>query len=225
MGTIASPHSLSYYFRKGHFFTDLTKKIFSGGYYHSNAAYYNAVLGQYANFSNYIGVFNESMKLSTLHTEIIIQPGILGANSKSVISQHGKPDLIFTDKNLSIYVYKWKFNGLRTRCEVHLYKGQAFMVNYIYNQLDKSERNYIIKSVTGKYFNKYVNEIDFAHSKISDRNSNTLIMDDYMMGLKITYLSNCESDWYEAMIGEVNDRKARQDARVRVIEKRFMNKI
>jgi len=225
MGTLASPRNLSYYFKRGNLVSELTRRIFSGEYYHSNTTYYKSVLGQYSNFSSYIGIFKGLVKLSTIHTDVDIQPGILGEDSRSVVTKHGKPDFIFTDKNLSIYIYKWKFNGLKTRCEIHLYNDQAFLVNYIYNQLDKSESDYIVKTITGKYLNKYVSEIDLAYSKIGDRNNNVLMVEDFLMGLKVTYMSNSESDWYEKMISEMNARKASLEAKVRIGERRLYNKL
>jgi hypothetical protein len=229
MATLAPYRNHNFFLKKGSLFTDLGKKILSGNlfgtYYTSNSAYYKAVLSQYANFSSYTSMFTDSMNLSTIHTNTDIQHNILGNSSKSVIARHGKPDFVFTDKKLSIFVYKWKFNGLKTRCEVHLYNGQTFLVNYIYNHLDKSERNYILNTVTNKYLSKYENQVDFQQSKISDRNNNLLMIEDFLMGLKITYLCSSESDWYEAMLTELNDRKERHDARVRVSERRFYSKM
>jgi len=224
MATLASPKNIYFFLKKGGSFTDFRRVLF-GTYHTSNSSYYKAVLGQYTNFSSYTGIFTESMNLSTIHTNADIQRGVLGKSSKSVMARHGKPDFVFTEKKLSIFVYKWKFNGLKTRCEVHLYNDQAFLVNYIYNHLDRSERDYIIDTVTGKYLSNYENQVDFQQSKISDRNSNLLMIDDFLMGLKITYLCSAESDWYEAMIADLNDRKEKLDARVRISEKRFFNKI
>jgi len=223
MPTLASHRNIYYYIKRNGVFTDL-RRIF-GGDYSSSSAYYKAVLSQYTNFSSYIGVFTESCKLGTIHTNADIQRGVLGKSSKNVIARHGKPDFVFTEKKLSIFVYKWKFNGLKTRCEVHLYNDQVFLVNYIYNQLDKSERDYIVQSITGKYLGQYQNMVDFGHSKISDRNNNSLMIDDFLMGLKISYLCSAESDWYEALLMEISDRREKQEAHVKQSEKRFFNKI
>jgi len=225
MGTIAYPRNIYSYIKKGHIISNFTKKIFSTSTYYSNTSYYKAVLGQYVNYASYLDIYKGTIQLSSLQTDISVQPDVLGADARNVIAKHGKPEFIFNEKDLSIYVYKWKFNGLKTRCEVHLYKNKAFLVNYIYNQLDISERDYIIKSITQKYLDKYVQEVDLVNSKISDRNNNVLFIDDYLLGLKVTYLSNCESDWYEAMTADVNTRRTRHDARVRTDERRFFNKI
>ncbi len=225
MGTLASQKNIYYYLKKSSFFSELKRKFVFGTYYTSNSSYYKAVLSQYANFSSYLAIFTDALKLKTMHTNVEIQQGILGKSAKSVISRHGKPDFIFTEKNLSIFVYKWKFNGLKTRCEVHLYNNQAFLVNYIYNQLDRRERQYIIESVTNKYLGECVNEIDLNNAKISDNNNNLLLIDDFLMGLKITYLCSAESDWYEAIIAEMNERKEKYEQHVKVSEMRFLDKI
>jgi hypothetical protein len=182
-------------------------------------------LSQYVNFAHYIGIYKEMINLSSIQTNIDIQPDILGADARHVIMKYGEPDFIFKENNLSVFVYKWKFNGLKTRCEIHLYNQKAFVVNHIYTQLDKNERDYVVKTIREKYLDQYLNEIDMVTNKISDRNNNVVFIDDFMMGLKVTYLSNCESDWYEAMIGEINDRKARHDARIRIGERRFYRSI
>jgi len=225
MGTIAPPKDFYYFFKKGNILADLSKKIFTGSYYHSNSAYYKAVLSQYVNFTSYINIYTNTINLSSIHTDVDIQTAILGADSKHLIAQYGKPNFIFTDKNLSVFVYKWKFNGLKTRCEIHFYNSKAFLVNYIYNQMDNVEKNYVIKAITQKYLNQYTNDIDLGHSKITDKNNNVLFINDFLMGFKVSYLSSSESDWFEAMLGELNAKKARQNAIMKYSEKSFFNRI
>jgi len=225
MGTIAYPRNISSYIKKGHIISNFTKKIFSTRTYYSNTSYYKAVLSQYVNYASYLDIYTGTINLRSLQTDINVQPGVLGADARHIIAVHGKPEFIFSESDLSIYVYKWKFNGLKTRCEVHLYKNKAFLVNYIYNQLDLSERDYVVRSITQKYLGQYLHEVDLENCKISDRNNNVLFIDDYLLGLKVTYLSNCESDWYEAMTAKMNDRRTRHDDHIKVNERRFFNKI
>lgn len=225
MGTLASPRSLYYYFKRGHIISDLGKKILSGSLYYSNTNYYKAVLGQYVNFNSYINIYNNSLKLGSVHTDVAIQPNILGTEARAVIARHGKPDFVFNEKSLSVYVYKWKLNGLRTRCEVHFYKNKAFLVNYIYNQLEKRQKDYISESLMGKYLSQYTSEVDLMTTKISDRDNNVLFMENFLMGLKVTYISSCECDWYEAMAAYVNERKTKQEEKIRIGERRFFNRI
>jgi hypothetical protein len=225
MGTLATPRSLYSYFKKVHVISDLGKRILSGSLYYSNTNYYKAVLGQYVNYNSYINIYNRSQKLGSVHTDVPIQTNILGAEARAVIAKHGKPDFVFTEKTLSVYVYKWKLNGIRTRCEVHLFKNKAFLVNYIYNQLEKRQKEFISDSIMSKYLSMYTSQVDLMSTKISDRNSSTLFMDNFLMGLKITYMSSCECDWYEAMADFVNDRKAKQEEKMRIGEKRFFNRI
>jgi hypothetical protein len=225
MGTLASPRSIYSYFKRVHILSDLGKKILSGSLYYSNTNYYKAVLGQYVNFNSYINIYNRSQKLGSIHTDIAIQPSILGAEARAVTAKHGKPDFVFTEKTLSVFVYKWKLNGIRTRCEVHFYKNKAFLVNYIYNQLEKRQRDYISGSIISKYLGSYKGEVDLMSTKISDRDYSVLFMDHFLMGLKVSYMSSCECDWYEAMADFVNDRKAKQEEKMRISEMRFINRI
>ena len=225
MATIASPKNFYYYLKNGHLLTDFGKKIFSASYYHSNSAYYKAVLGQYVNFSSYINIYTNTINLKSIHTAVDIQAEVLGADSKDVIAQYGKPSFVFTEKSLSVLVYKWKFNGLKTRCEIHFYKNKAFLVNYIYNQLDAQEKEYIIKTITDKYLGQYINQVDLGHSKVTDKNSNILFINDFLMGFKVTYMSNSEGDWFEAMLTELTEKKDRQNAKIRFGERSFYNRI
>lgn len=225
MATLASSRSLYDYLIKGHIISDLSKKIWSGATYYSNTNYYKAVLSQYVNFNSYIGVYNKMLQLGSVHTEVPIQSSILGMEARAVTGRYGKPDFVFSEKTLSVYVYKWKLNGIRTRCEVHFYKNKSFLVNYIYNQLDKRQAEYVSGSVMSKYISQYVGEIDLMATKISDRDNNVLFMDSFLMGLKISYMSSCENDWYEAMADFVNERKAKQEAKAEIASRRFFNRI
>ena len=226
MGALASTRSIYYYYlKKGHIISELGKKILFGSLYYSNTNYYKAVLSQYVNFNSYINTYNKSLNLGSVHTSVAIQPDILGAEARAVMGMHGKPDFVFTEKALSVYVYKWKLNGLKTRCEVHFYKNRAFLVNYIYNQLEKRQKDYISESLTGKYLSQYTREVDLLGTKISDMNNNVLFMDNYLMGLKVTYISSCECDWYEAMASYVNESKTKKEEQMRIGERRFFNRI
>src|SRR6201997_515050 len=132
MGTLTSPRSIYSYFKIVNIMSDLWKSILSGGLYYSNANYYKAALDQYVNYNSYINTYNKSLKMTSVHTDVAIQTNILGAEARDVIAKHGKPDFVFTERALSVYVYKWKLNGIRTRCEMHFCKNKAFLVNYIY---------------------------------------------------------------------------------------------
>jgi len=225
MATLATPRSLYDYLRRGHIISDLGKKIFSGSLYYSTTNYYKAVLSQYVNFNSYINIYNKTLKYGSVHTDVPIQSNILGMEARNVTGKYGKPDFVFTEKSLSVYVYKWKLNGIRTRCEVHFYKNKSFLVNYIYNQIDRRQMEYITDSVMSKYMSQYKGEVDLMTTKLSDRNNNVLFMDNFLMGLKISYMSSCENDWYEAMADFVHDRKVKHEAKAQVAEKRFFNRI
>src|SRR3569833_1505620 len=137
MATLATPRSLYDYLRRGHIISDLGKKIFSGSLYYSTTNYYKAVLSQYVNFNSYINIYNKTLKYGSVHTDVPIQSNILGMEARNVTGKYGKPDIVFTEKSLSVYVYKWKLNGIHTRCEVQKNKNKSFLVNYIYNQIDR----------------------------------------------------------------------------------------
>jgi len=224
MNIFAPPKSLYYRFKKGHGLFDLVRKLFSKNY-HYNAAYYKDMLSHYVNFSTYLNIFDNTISLTPIHTNIDIQRGILGGSPKSITFIHGKPLLIFSEKKLSIYMYKWKFNGIKTKCEVHFYNNKAFMVNYIYNQLDSDDKDYVLKAIESKYLASNTNAMTLVRSKITDQNNNILFITDFVHGFKATYLSNCESDWYEAMSSQVNAKRDVKRARAMSAEKNFYDKI
>jgi hypothetical protein len=225
MGTFAPYRSLHYYFKRAYVISDFSRKMFVGGLYYSNANYYKAVLGQYVNFKSYINIYKGSLDRRSIHTDIDIQSDILGADSKDILARYGKPEFIFHEKALSVFVYKWRLNGLRTRCEVHFYKHKAFLMNYIYNQLSRNEVEYISNSFVTKYLDQQVSEVDLMTAKISDKNNNILFMDNFLVGMKVTYMSNCESDWFEAMGTYVDEITAKREEKARVNERRFFNRI
>jgi hypothetical protein len=108
---------------------------------------------------------------------------------------------------------------------MHFYKNKAFLVNYIYNQLNNRQKDYVSDSIMSKYLSRYNHAVDLMTTKISDRHNSVLFMDNSLMGLKITNMSSCECDWYEAMADFVNDRRAKQEEKMGIGEKRFFDRI
>ena len=225
MDFIDAPRSIYSYFMKRDAISDLGKKIFVNNFYYSTNSYYKTILSEYANFSNYIHIFNDTSKLSTLQTEIAIQKDMLGANAKGIIDKQGKPEFIYRENDISVFVYKWKFNSIKTRCEIHLYRNKVFLVNYTYNQLNQSERAYVLDALSNKYLGKSITEADMIQSKICDADNNSVLVNDFMEGLKVTYLSSCESDWYEAMKAEMGVRKTKLSEKIQKAEQRFIDSL
>src|ERR1700754_4894862 len=192
MLAIHLPKSFYYYLNKSQFLVDLSKKILIRNNYIKNSNYYSAVLNQYVNYGSYLNIFKSTTALSAIQTNIDIQSDILGGDTKAVISKNGKPDFIFNDNKTIIYVYKWKFNGLRTRCEVHFYDNKAFLINYVYSTPTNADKKYITKTVTQKYLEQ---NIDLQNGKIVDRNNNILFLNDGVE-FRVTYLSSNNSHWY-----------------------------
>src|SRR5471030_1038538 len=93
----------------------LSKKVFSGDNYFGRKTYYKAILNQYSNFRGYTNILNETINLNSIPGNIDIQPGILGEDIKSVQLKYGKPVFVLNDGKITIFIYKWKFNKLKTR--------------------------------------------------------------------------------------------------------------
>jgi hypothetical protein len=202
----------------------LNRKVLSGGNYFGKNTYYRAILNQYTNFCSYTNILNETANLNSIESNADIQPRMLGANTKSIVSKYGKPVFVFSENKITIYVYKWKFNELKTRCEIHFYNGTVFLVNYIYNQLNSDEKNYIVKTITQKYIGQD-EDTDIMNCKVTDRNNNIIRISDFFEGLKVTYLSNKSLGWHLGLISDINLQKENQKSKIRLAERLFYNNI
>ncbi len=224
MGTILSSRNFYFQFRNSFVLSDIGKKIFSENYY-GKVAYYREALSQYTNFASYIDLFNHTITLGSIHTLVDIQAGVLNSHNKDVISIYGRPSYIFTEREVAIYIYKWRFNNLKTRCEIHFYKNKAFLINYNYSQIDNNGKDFILRNIKSKYLKDFTNSVTLGDSKIVDRNNNVLFINDSTQGFKISYLSNSECDWYEGLSSKMNLRQNKQKSRAIYAERSFYNKI
>jgi len=200
------------------------KKIFSGDNYFGRRNYYKAILNQYSNFCSYTNIVNDTVNLNSIPGNIDIQPNILGADTKSVRAKYGKPVFVFNDNKITIFIYKWKFNKLKTRCEVHFYNKTAFLVSYNYSQLTNSQKNYVIKTVAHKYTGTD-GEIDIRNCKIIDKNNNMLGVSDFLEGLKVTYLLAKESGWYLDLTADINRKMEKLNTQIRLADQLFYKNI
>lgn len=211
-----------YFFKKPQTLTDYSKKIFSVDNYFGRSSYYKSILYKYVDFGSYINIFNSSNNLRPIQTDIEIQPKIIGADTKKVIAKYGKPVFIMTENKLTIFVYRLKFNGLKTRCEIHFYNNTVFLINYHYSKLSDTEKGYILQSITDKYISR---NTDIRDSKIIDNKNNIAYINDILEGINITYLSSRESAWYRELITEVNAREEKQYNKMMLEKKLFYNSI
>jgi hypothetical protein len=202
----------------------LSGKILTSDNYFGRNNYYRAILNQYANICSYTNILNETANLNPIQSDISVQPRMLGASIKSIISKYGKPIFVFNENKITIYIYKWKFNDLKTRCEIHFYNDTAFLVNYNYNQLDTREKNYIVKTIAKKYTGKDT-EIDIRNCKIVDDKNNMVCVSEFLEGLKITYLSDQELGWHVGLTTDINTKKEMHKAKVKMADRLFYNNI
>ena len=222
MLTAALPRNL-HFFKKPQTLSDYSKKIFSGNNYFGRNAYYRAILYQYVNFGSYINIFNTSGNLKPLQTSIDIQPRVIGADTKKVLAKYGKPVFTLNENKLTIFVYKMKFNGLKTRCEIHFYDNMAFLINYHYSQLNNTDKDFIIQSVADKYIDQDIHDI--KNSKIIDSKGNIVYINDILEGINITYLGSKESVWYRGLTTEIDARKEKENSKIKLEKKLFYNSI
>ena len=173
----------------------------------NNIAYFNASLIKYTNLNTYIELFKTAAKLRSISTITDIQPDILGSNIESTLVKYGKPDFIFNDNKLMIYLYSRKLNELKIRYEIHFYSNKVFAAHYIYQKLAHDDKNYLINKLKDEYLAPDIDWADICKSKIIDKNHETVFLKEFLGGLQITYLSGKELDWFTGMTAEIKARR------------------
>lgn len=192
--------------------------------YFKSRSYYEIVLNQYIKADNYINIYSNKVDLSLLHTDINILPDLLGKNGKNIIRTKGNPEYVFKERDIVIFIYKTKINGISDRCKIHFYKNKVFLVNHNYQLINEKDKIYVIKAVKHKYLNTDNLNIDILNSKIIDNNNSMIFIDDFM-GLKISYFSNIESEWFIDMSLEIEAKNESKNAKIRLREKHFVANI
>lgn len=196
--------SLYYYFKGSRLLSDLTKTISEGSRNRERNARFRASLRPYADFSNYSDLLQVSANLKSIQTNTAMQPDILGGNTRSTLAKYGKPDFIFIEKKLKIFLYARVYNDMSIRYEIHFYDDKIFSVHYIYKSLDEDDKNHIIQTITDNYVSRGIDEMDIYNSKIIDKNNDIVFFDEFPNGLSVIYLSNEKSDWVTGITKESN---------------------
>jgi hypothetical protein len=196
-----APSSSYYYYLTGRrIISVLGHAIFSSGKTKQRTAYFNASLAEYVNLNNYINLSFNADSLNSAYANIEISADTLGHDNKDIILQYGAPDFIFTDNKLKIFVYSRLLNKLKIRYEIHFYANKVFLLNQTYRHIDVEDKKYLIKSTLGKYL---VKDANILHWKAIDSYNNITFITDYLLGLKISFLSNKESGWFAGMKSEI----------------------
>jgi hypothetical protein len=197
---------------------------FSSKSYVRSWAYYENILQQYIKAANYLNIFSKKIDLKAIRTDIDILPHFLGKSYKNILRIKGNPEYFFKEKDICIFVYKRKINGLNDRCKIHFYKNKVFLVNHYYPSTKAKDKIYVIKSVGYKYLNSTDFNIDITNCKIIDNNNNMIFIDD-IIGLKVSYISNKDSEWFKGMLLEIEATDEIKNAKIKSQEKRFIASI
>ncbi|WP_426672087.1 hypothetical protein ACPPVU_12730 [Mucilaginibacter sp. McL0603] len=205
-------------------FSFLNINKFPNKKYLKSRGYYENILEQYIELENYINIFSNKIDLRSLPTDINILPDLLGKNVKDIIRTKGNPEYAFQEKDISIFVYKRNINGLDNRSKIHFYKNKVFLVNHSYPSINEQEKIYVIKAVEHKYLNANNLNFDIRNCKIIDNNNSIIFIDD-LMGLKISYFNNYESEWFTDMSSEIKANNELKSAEIRLKEKHFIDNI
>ena len=184
-------------------------------------SYYNSIIGLPYKIENYIRLSRRIIDLSPLFTNTTIQPNLLGRDVKEIFKIKGLPAYIFKNKNISIYVFRLKLNGINTRITVNFYKNESFLVNFHYPSITPDEKKFIINSVSKKYLNEPAFDGNKNEFKIVDGNNNIIFMNDVLNGLEISYLTNQQNEWYAGIVKEVNEDRQKQILKNKTREEYF----
>jgi hypothetical protein len=189
-------------------------------FYDKRSYYYKILLSQYVKVDKYISMYKDTDALTSLHTDINIMPNLLGRNMRFVRMVHGKPWLLFTENNITVFIYKRKLNNIKVRYEIHLYMGQVFFVSHNYQSLVGQEKDFVVKSILKKYLDS-TSIYNLMDKKIMDTDHNMICISD-IMGLKINYLGTKESEWYNKMSSDIEDEIEATNALNQLKEQQFI---
>jgi hypothetical protein len=192
--------------------------------YLKSRGYYENILEQYIELENYMNIFSSKIVLRSLPTDINILPDLLGKNVKDIIRAKGNPKYALKEKDITIFVYKRSINGLDNRTKIHFYKNKVFLVNQNYPSISEQEKIYVIKAVEHKYLNANNLNFDIRNHKIID-NNNSILFIDGIMGLKISYFYNYESEWFIDMSAEIKANNELKNAEIKLKEQHFIANI
>jgi hypothetical protein len=181
--------------------------IFSGNKCDRNNAYFNASLTKYCNLNSYIDLFKTTIHLKSMSTKTDIEPDVLGGNVEDTLVKYGKPDFIFEKNKLMIYLYSRKLNDLKIRYEIHFCNAKVFSVHYIYQRVANADKEYLVTKLKDKYLRQDFKDAKICLIKIIDRNNNTVFMNEFLGGLRITYLSNKKLDWFAEMTAQIKTKE------------------
>jgi hypothetical protein len=205
------------------------KKLLSFFNSHSNpglkyfqpGSYYEVILEEYLNVEKYIEISNQVSHMESIDTNVDIQPALLGTGTKEIISIKGTPSHVLKEKNIVIYVYKWRLNGINSRCTVHFYNDKAFLVKYHYDSLKLNDKKFVTNAIAQKYLNQNDSGDKIINTKIIDKSNNMIFIDKVLEGYKVSYLGNQQADWYKNMLIEETYTKKRQSLETRSQQKQF----
>lgn len=126
--------------------------------------FYNSRLkSNYANLLFYETTVNEAFKLYPFYQEQN-QTGSEIITRSNITSKHGEPNFISIfeahDHQIVINVYRAKVIGINAKIEFHFIDNYLFYYNYVFEFLNKSDKEEILKTINGKYklVNKNSNE-------------------------------------------------------------------
>jgi hypothetical protein len=183
--------------------------------------YYEYNLDQSFTPDYYINFLNLTTGLKAVITQVSIQPNILDLDTAEIIKRHGKPGFVFKENDITVFIYKWDFNGLKNRCKVHFYKNKAFLVNHDYPSISADDKQFLKNTFLQKYLKNEGQAIDVLKCKIADGSGNIAFFNQVLLGLHVSYLSNTASAWFTGMTYDIEQKKNLQHKKEELTRRKF----
>jgi len=187
--------------------------------------YEKYVLTQNIKKQAFLQTLNNLSSLNNIQTQTAIQPALLGRSMREVIKENGKPTLVLREGGISVFIYRWRYKLLKNKCIITFYKNQVFLITFCYQSSELNYKHNIIKLINQKYLDPELFYPEILNHKITDNNNNIIFMDEDAFGLKINYLFDKDSYWFNLMIQELYNQKENLNANLRLKEKLFYDKI
>ncbi len=160
--------------------------------HNSEYPFTQVLLARYGNgsfYCNLIKSINENKKIKTdVEIKLIGNKILNKITLEDIINNHGIHSHQITMNDLlgiNIVTYKQRIGIFKVNIDFHFFKNNLFFYNYIFTNLNATNKNEIIRILENKYLDK--NLFNIKDNYIIDVNENIILLDD-SVNFSISYL-------------------------------------
>jgi hypothetical protein len=170
----------------------------------------------------YLKLFENASNLPALQTNIDIQHTLFGARQSQVTKEKGRPEFVYEENDIEIFIYRWKSHGVRIRYTIHFYKNRVFFINCNFIAPNAAQKKIIIDSIAQKYGVDNLPGKELTKHVTRDNNDNMIFIDDNVWGIKVNYLNNKNADWFKGMSNEIYVELKKQRS-IEIAQEKWLN--